>query len=50
MKEFWIDFQGYCLVGANTAEEAKEKFEMYGVHCAKQEPVLEIETVEEKED
>ena len=50
MKEFWIDFQGYCLIRANTAEEAQEKFEMYGTLCAIREPIFEIETVEEKED
>ena len=50
MKEFWIDFQGYCLVSADTAEEAKENFATQGICCAKQEPVFEIETIEEKED
>ena len=26
MSKFWIDFQGYCCVDANSKEEAEEKF------------------------
>ena len=48
--EFWVDFSGYCLVKANSREEAREKFEEQGPYCAINEPVYEVTGVEEKDE
>ena len=48
MNEYWIDFEGYCLVKANSEEEAKQKFFTEGPNCSIQEPTFEIYGIEEK--
>lgn len=49
MNEYWIDFTGYCLVSANSPEEAKEKFYQQGTNCAINEPCYDVECVEKNE-
>ena len=50
MNEYWIDFEGYCLVRANSEAEAKQKFFTEGPDCSIQEPSFEICGIEEKKD
>lgn len=47
--EYWVDFEGYCLVEANSGKEAREKFLEQGIDCAINEPTYEVVCTEKKE-
>ena len=50
MKEFYIDFEGYCLIEAKSIEEAEEKFWKGLVAPSKEayDDVYDIVRIEEK--
>ena len=53
MSKFWIDFQGYCLVEAKTADEAIDKvWKNFPSHIISNddETTFEVDGVEEKGD
>lgn len=50
MNKYWVDFEGYCIVEANSAKEAREKFLEQGVDCAINEPAYEVSGTEKVEE
>ena len=50
MSKYYIDFEGYCLVEANSSKEAREKFLEHGTDCAITEPAFEVLGTEKVEE
>ncbi len=50
MKEFWIDFDGYCAISAENEEEAMNKFYELIYKCNIDNLVVNVTGTEPKED